>query len=252
MANKIDIEVCAFSLESCLTAQKAGANRIELCGGQFEGGTTPSAGLISLAKKLVRIDLFVMIRPRGGDFLYSETELSVMKQDIKAAKKLGADGIVLGLLKKNGEVDLAQTKELVALAHPMKVTFHRAIDVTPDANEALALIIEAGCIRVLTSGQNNKAIDGLLTIEQLVKNSQNRIEIMAGSGVSAQNALQFMQKGVQALHLTGKAIRQSEMLFKKANVAMSDIPGISEFDQFYTDFNKINNIVNIAQKYNYE
>jgi copper homeostasis protein len=248
----IDIEVCAFSLEACHLAQKAGANRIELCGGQFEGGTTPSAGLIISVKKEINLDIFVMIRPRGGDFLYSEMELNVMKSDIELAKKLGVEGIVLGVLKKNGEVDIPKTTELVQLAYPMKVTFHRAIDVTPNAEEALEMIIQSGCIRVLTSGQQNRAIDGINTIEQLVKNAKNHIDIMAGASVSAENALNFIEKGVHALHLSGKAIRQSQMEYRKANVSMSDIAGIDEFEQFYTDFTKVKSVVEIAKKYRYE
>lgn len=242
----VKVEVCAFSLESCLVAEQAGASRIELCGGLYEGGTTPSAGLISLVKKMVNIDLFVMIRPRGGDFLYSQSEINVMKADIKVAKELGADGIVLGILQKNGEVNLAQTKELVEMAYPLKTTFHRAIDVSPDPFEALEAIIESGCERILTSGQQNKAIDGLETIAKLVEKSKNRIEIMAGAGINAENAHFFLQKGVNAVHLTGKVIVQSKMEYRKENVSMSDIEGISEFDLVYSDFQKINSVVKIV------
>lgn len=243
---KVKVEVCAFGLEACLAAEQAGANRIELCGGLYEGGTTPSAGLISLVKKQVSLELFVMIRPRGGDFLYSLSEIEVMKADIKLAKDLGADGIVLGILKKNGEVNLTQTKELVEMAYPLKTTFHRAIDVTPDPFDASEMIIESGCRRILTSGQRNKAIDGIETIAKLVENSKNRIEIMAGSGVNAENALFFMQKGVNAVHLTGKKIVQSKMEYRKESVSMSDIEGISEYDLAIADFQKINCVVKIV------
>lgn len=240
------VEVCAFSLESCVVAEQAGASRIELCGGLYEGGTTPSSGLISLVKKQVNIDLFVMIRPRGGDFFYSQSEINVMKADIKVAKDLGANGIVLGILQKNGEVNFAQTKELIDIAYPLKVTFHRAIDVTPDPFEALETIIESGCERILTSGQRNKAIDGIETISKLVEKSKNTIEIMAGSGVNAENAHFFLQKGVNAVHLTGKKIVQSKMEYRKENVSMSDIEGISEFDLVLADFQKINDVVKIV------
>jgi copper homeostasis protein len=243
----IKVEVCSFSLESCQNAEIAGANRIELCAGLYEGGTTPSAGLISLVKKEVNIDLFVMIRPRGGDFLYSIQEKKVMKADIEMAKKLGADGIVLGILKKNGEVDLAATKEMVETAWPLKITFHRAIDVSVDPFEALEAIIESGCVRILTSGQQNKAIDGLNMIEALVKKAQNRIEIMAGSGINAVNAQSFLEKGVNALHLTGKAVRASEMAFRKSKVSMSELEGISEFDLTFSDVEKIKKIVEIVK-----
>jgi copper homeostasis protein len=244
----IKVEVCAFTIESCKNAEKAGANRIELCGGLYEGGTTPSAGLIRFVKKQINLELFAMIRPRGGDFLYSESEINVMKEDIKMAKSLGADGIVLGILKKNGEVNLPATKEMVELAYPMKITFHRAIDVTPNPYEALETIIESGCARILTSGQQNKAIDGLKIIEELVIKSENRIEIMAGAAVNADNANYFLEKGVNALHLTGKSIRDSAMVYRKSNVSMSEIEGISEFDLVYSDVEKIRRVVEIVNK----
>lgn len=246
--NSAKVEICAFSLESCITAQQAGANRVELCGGLYEGGTTPSAGLISLVKKSVELELFVMIRPRGGDFLYSNTERKVMVEDIKMVKKLGADGIVLGILKKNGEVDLEATKEMVELAYPLKTVFHRAIDVTPDPIAALELIIESGCVRVLTSGQHNKAIDGINIISALVEAAQNRIEIMAGAGVNAENASYFLEKGVNALHLTGNSIRNSLMEYRKEAVSMSDIESISEFDLVYSDLAKIKAVVEIIKR----
>ncbi|MES2794703.1 MAG: copper homeostasis protein CutC [Bacteroidota bacterium] len=247
--HKVSVEVCAFALESCLNAQQAGASRIELCGGLYEGGTSPSSGLISLVKKSVDLDLFVMIRPRGGDFLYSESEINTMIEEIELTKKLGADGIVLGILKKNGEVNLELTKQLVEQAFPMKVTFHRAIDVTPNAIEALEMIIESGCERILSSGQQNKAIDGLNTISQMVEKSAGRIEIMAGSGVNAENAHFFLEKGVNALHLTGKSIRQSGMEYRKKTVQMGEFDGISEFEIVYSDYEKIKAIVEIANKF---
>ena len=241
------VEVCAYSLESCINAAKAGANRVELCAGLYEGGTTPSVGLISLVKSLVPIELFVMIRPRGGDFLYNTHELEVMRADILAAKNAKADGIVLGILQKNGTIDLQKTKEFVDLAFPMRVTFHRAIDVTPDPFEALESIIEAGCIRILTSGQKNKALDGLETIGKLVENARGRIEIMAGSGLNAQNVTQFLQKGVNAVHLTGKSLRESAMEYRKEGVSMCDLEGFSEFEIAFSDYLKIKDVVSLVQ-----
>jgi copper homeostasis protein len=245
----IKVEVCAFGLESCMVAAEAGANRIELCGGLYEGGTTPSAGLISQVKNKVNLELFVMIRPRGGDFLYSSAEIEVMKADIEMAKKLGADGIVLGILKENGEVNIKMTKELVDLAWPTKTTFHRAIDVTPNAYEAMEMIIETGCVRILTSGQQNKVTDGLQLIENLVQKAQNRIEIMPGAGVNADNAELLLNAGVSALHLTGKSVRDSAMKYRKNDVSMSEIEGISEFDLVYADRRKIRKVVEIVKSF---
>lgn len=239
------LEVCCFSLESCLTAQKAGAYRIELCGGMFEGGTSPSAGLIKLARQNVHIKLYVMIRPRGGDFCYSETEYAVMKEDIQTAKELGADGVVFGLLKPDGGIDIARTKTLVDLAHPMKVTFHRAFDVCAEPFEALETIIELGCERILTSGQRNSAIDGIGLLKTLAEKAGSRIEIMAGGGVSAQNATQLLETGVHALHMTGKGIVNSQMEYRKTDVSMASATLTNEFEMYEADFNKCKAVAEI-------
>jgi copper homeostasis protein len=239
----IKIEVCAFSLESCLAAEKGGANRIELCGSMYEGGTTPSAGLIQIAKQRVSIEIHAMIRPRGGDFCYSDDEISVMQADIRMAKQLGCEGIVLGILQPNGQVNIIQTKALVALAKPMQVTFHRAIDMTPDYLEALENIIETGCNRILTSGQKNTAMEGIENIEKLVKQANSRIEIMAGSGVNADNAQTLIHTDVNALHLTGKSIRDSEMVYRKAGIAMGGLSEVPEYEIVYSDSEKIRTVV---------
>jgi copper homeostasis protein len=239
----IKIEVCAFSLESCLAAEKGGANRIELCGSMYEGGTTPSAGLIQIAKQRVSIEIHAMIRPRGGDFCYSDDEISVMQADIRMAKQLGCEGIVLGILQPNGQVNIIQTKALVAFAKPMQVTFHRAIDMTPDYSKALEDIIESGCDRILTSGQKNTATEGIEAIENLVKQANSRIEIMAGSGVNADNAQTFIHAGVNALHLSGKASRDSEMVYRKAGIAMGGLSKVPEYEIVYSDAEKIRAVV---------
>jgi copper homeostasis protein len=241
----IKIEVCAFSLESCLAAEKGGANRIELCGSMYEGGTTPSAGLIQIAKQRVSIEIHAMIRPRGGDFCYTEDEISVMQADIRMAKQLGCEGVVLGILQPNGQVNIAQTKALVALAKPMRVTFHRAIDMTPDYLEALENIIETGCNRILTSGQKNTAMEGIEAIKNLVKQANGRIEIMAGSGVNADNAQTLIHTGVNALHLTGKSIRDSAMVYRKEGIAMGGLSEVPEYEIIYSDSEKIRAVVNI-------
>jgi copper homeostasis protein len=240
----IKIEVCAFSLESCMAAEKGGANRIELCSSMYEGGTTPSAGLIQMAKQRVNLEIHAMIRPRGGDFCYSGEEISVMQADICMAKALGCAGIVLGILQSNGQVNIAHTKALVALAKPMQVTFHRAIDMTPDYSKALEDIIETGCDRILTSGQKNTAMEGIENIKTLVKRANDRIEIMAGSGVNTDNALTLLQSGVQALHLTGKANRNSEMIFRKEGIAMGGLSEVPEYEIVYSDYEKIRAVVN--------
>ncbi|RYU96083.1 copper homeostasis protein CutC [Emticicia agri] len=245
------LEICCFSLESCLIAQKAGAYRIELCGGMFEGGTTPSAGLIKLARQNLTIKLYVMIRPRGGDFCYSETEFEVMKEDIQTAKDLGADGVVFGLLNPYGTIDQTRTKELVDLAHPMKVTFHRAFDVCAEPLKALETIIELGCERILTSGQKNTAIEGIELLKTLAQKADNRIEIMAGAGVSSQNAARLLETGIHALHMTGKGIINSRMEYRKADVSMASAALTNEFEKYEADFDKCKAVAEIitTEKY---
>lgn len=238
----MQIEVCCFSLNSCLVAQRAGANRIELCGGLAEGGTTPSAGLIQLARQQLTIPFYVMIRPRGGDFLYSDTELAVMKADIQLAKALGADGLVFGLLNPDGTVDEGRTKQLVDLAAPLPVTFHRAFDMTRDPLEALEAVIRTGAVRILTSGQQQTAEGGLPILQQLSQAATGRIEIMAGAGVNAQNARLFIDAGVNALHLSGSQKEDSGMIFRQPSVSMaSSLPG--EYENVEANEDKIRAIV---------
>lgn len=239
----MQIEVCAFSVESCLNAQQAGAHRVELCGGLYEGGTTPSYGLIEHAKKVLSIDIYVMIRPRGGDFCYDDDEYEVMKYDIEAVKKLGVKGVVLGILKPNGEIDVIRTAELVSLAKPMSVTFHRAFDMAISPLDALEAVIETGAIRILTSGQQNNAFEGQILIQELVQKAQGRIEIMAGSGVNADNALSLSKTGVNALHLTGKSVRNGQMNYQKKAINMASTLPANEYEVIYSDIKKISDVV---------
>lgn len=223
------VEVCVYSLESCQTAQRAGASRVELCGGMAEGGTTPSAGLIQQARQHLSIPIHVMIRPRGGDFHYTETELAVMKADIEVAKTLGADGLVFGILNADGTVNETQTKELVDLAKPLPVTFHRAFDMTRNPLEALEAVIRTGATCILTSGQQQTAEQGLAVLQQLTEQAAGRITIMAGAGVNAQNARQLAESGV-ILHLSGSQKIDSRMRYRQPSVSMaSSIPGEYEY-----------------------
>lgn len=228
------VEVCAFSLAACITAQQAGAGRIELCGGFSEGGTTPSAGFIQLARQQLHIPLYVMIRPRGGDFLYNDSEVAVMLADIDLAKQLGADGIVLGLLREDGSIDEARTAMLVNRAKPLGVTFHRAFDMTHNPAEALEAVIRTGAERILTSGQQPSAPAGLSLLANLVKQADGRIEIMAGAGVNAHNAEQLRAAGIDALHLSGKRIAESAMAFRQPNVTMASA-ALGEYERVEAD-----------------
>lgn len=227
----ITLEICCYNIESALIAQNAGANRIELCAGPTEGGTTPGPGTIHITRKIISLPLFVMIRPRGGDFLYSENEVETMLQDIEFAKNAGADGVVLGILKPDGTVDIERTARLVEVAHPMEVTFHRAFDMTADPFRALEDIISTGARRILTSGQKPKAIQGADLISALVKQAGNRISIMAGSGINDVNVLDLMTRtGVQEVHLSAKKYFPSKMLFQNSVLSM----GKSNSDEYQT------------------
>jgi len=211
---KFKLEVIGFTIESCLIAQAAGAHRIELCDNPSEGGTTASYGFIKTARENLSIELYPIIRPRGGDFLYSEIEFEVMKADVEISKNLGCDGVVIGMLNADGTVDKKRCKELVDIAYPMKVTFHRAFDRTNDPFRAMEDIISIGCERILTSGQKNLAIDGEELLNKLVKQANNRIIIMPGSGVKSDN-IKTLVKNTNAteFHTSARTFIDSKMEF---------------------------------------
>ncbi|MBI5216097.1 MAG: copper homeostasis protein CutC [Ignavibacteriae bacterium] len=202
----IQLEICVDSIKSALAAQEGEASRVELCGDLISEGTTPSAGMIALARKVLTIRLHVMIRPRSGDFCYSDAEFEVMKWDIITAKQFGADGVVFGVLTKEYSVDVARTKELIALARPMSVTFHRAFDVVQLPLQSLEEIIQCGCNRLLTSGQANTAEEGLPLLKELVHQANGRIIIMPASGITLSNINRIIEEtGAGEIHV-GKAV----------------------------------------------
>ena len=213
--SKFTLEIAVFSVASALDAIQAGAHRIELCENPNEGGTTPSYGSLVAMSKQQTVPIFPIIRPRGGDFLYTNIEFQIMKQDVLIAKELGFKGVVIGLLNVDGSIDKIRTAELVSLAQPMQVTFHRAFDRCVDPMQGLEDIIATGCHRILTSGQVPNVANALPLIKQLVDQANGRIIIMPGSGVRANNINEIIQQtGVVEIHSSARKNILSEMYFK--------------------------------------
>jgi len=214
----ITIEVCVDNIESLLTAQQSGADRIELCSALALGGLTANAGFVQKSLDLATIPLYTIIRPRAGDFVYSEQEIDIMVSDIKFMKLLGIQGVAIGVLTPEGNIDEVALKRLMAASRDIGVTFHRAFDLCNDPKQALEILINAGCERVLTSGQQATAEQGCELLKELVIQADNRISIMPGAGVTAENATKIIDfTFAKELHLSGRTTRESVM---KANSAV--------------------------------
>ena len=236
------LEIIGFNIESCLIAQASGAHRIELCDGPGEGGTTASYGFIKTAREKLQISLYPIIRPRGGDFLYSDDEFEIMKWDVQLCRDLGCDGVVIGLLNSNGTVDKKRTSRLVELAYPMGVTFHRAFDRTSDPFVAMEDIIETGCERILTSGQQPNITDGIELVARLVNKADQRIIIMPGSGVRSDNIETIAKKtGAAEFHSSARKMVTGKMDF--INASMKETPGTVTADE-----NEIRQICHILKE----
>lgn len=234
------IEICANSVESCLAAQEGGAFRVELCAGIPEGGTTPSLGETALARELLNIRLHVIIRPRGGDFLYSPLERRVMLKDIETARQLGADGIVTGCLTPGGDIDQPFLKEMKQAAGDLSVTFHRAFDVCRDPWEALEQLIEAGCDRLLTSGQMPDAVQGIPLIRELVGRAADRIVVMPGCGINENNIGRIaLETGACEFHLSAREQVSGGMTFRRPEVSMGGTVRIDEYNRNVTRAEKV-------------
>jgi copper homeostasis protein len=217
---RVLIEACVDSVPSALAAEAGGAERVELCDNMIEGGTTPSAGTVAEAKARLRIPVFVMIRPRGGDFLYSDVEYAVMRRDIAHARTLGADGVVLGLLDPGGNVDVERTAALVDAARPLPVTFHRAFDVSRDPEESLEALVRLRVERVLTSGQAPTATEGAELIARLVRQAAGRIGILPGCGLDETNVREFVARtGVNEVHVRGTSPVRTTMVHRNPRIS---------------------------------
>ena len=209
------LEIIAFNIESCKAAQEAGAHRIELCASPGEGGTTPSHAFIEAARKILHIELYVMIRPRGGDFLYSEDEINIMRKDAAFCRQVSCDGIVTGVLKEDGTPDRLTNEKILHSAYPLGATFHRAFDRCINPMESIETIIQCGFERVLTSGQRPTAMDGKSLIADLINAKGNDVIIMPGSGINSGNILELAQNtGAREFHSSASILKKSEMNYK--------------------------------------
>lgn len=236
LPSNFQIEVCVDSIQSAVNAQAGGADRVELCDNLFEGGTTPSAGVIKLVRQELNIGLQVMIRPRGGDFLYDAREVEIMKYDIQVAKDLGADGVVFGCLTPEGNVDQKMTEELIKASEGMNVTFHRAFDMVSDPFRALQDLKNLGVNRILTSGMERTALEGIDLLAELVKLAGEEIIILAGGGVRPYNIQKLVDRtGVKECHVSGRKSVESEMKFKNGRVAMGGALSLPEYGSSVID-----------------
>ena len=228
--NRIVVEIAVHSVESAIAVETGGADRVELFSNPVEGGVTPSEGLITVVREKLIMDLHVMIRPRGGDFHYSDLEFDVMLRDINVAKRLGANGVVLGLVNVDGTVDIRRTRHLVEASYPLSVTFHRAFDVCVNLDKALEDLIACGVDRVLTSGGEVSAVQGSKSIANLVRSGGNRIKIMAGGGIRAANVRQIVQEtGAREVHAGLRSAIRSPMRFHNDKVSIGhEVPGQNE------------------------
>ena len=249
---KYTLEICVDSVESAINAERGKATRLELCSNLIIGGTTPTKSLFEEVKKNVDIPINVLIRPRFGDFLYSDYEVNIIKNEIKMFKKLGVDGIVVGILTKNGEIDLDNMKKFIEGAQDIPITFHRAFDVCREPLKAFYQLQELGVQNILTSGQSQDCLRGKKLLKELVKistkNSKNKTEILVGAGLNIENIDEIVNfTGATNFHFSGKRIKQSSMEYRKENVNMG-LKEFSEFEILETDENLVREVADYLSK----
>lgn len=241
--SEFELEVCAATIQSVIAAFEGGADRVEVVSNLCEGGTTPPAGLVAAALENTTVDVFPIIRPRGGDFLFSDLETGIMVKEITRFREVGVHGFVIGCLGRDGRVDREKCSLLIEAAKGFPVTFHRAFDMTPDPFEALETLISMGVARVLTSGQRNKAADGLSTIAKLVEQAGDRIKIMVGSGVDEGNIAHIAQHTrARAFHVSLRVPEASSMKFRREGVKMGR-PDLNEFEHHFTSAERVRRCV---------
>ena len=242
--HKMKLEIVATSVQSAINAEKSGASLIELCSELAVGGITPSYGLIRQVLEKISIPVFVLVRPRSGNFVYSDDEFEITKKDIQICKELGCDGIVSGVLKEDNSVDLIRTQELIELSKPLSFTFHRAFDLTQDAFKSLEELIEIGAERILTSGQNESAEKGLNVLVELKEMAQNRIIILPGGGVNAENAHLFKENGFTEIHASASSVYHEN---EQPKISFVSEKFLDETKLFQSDLEKIRGLIEIIK-----
>lgn len=246
--NTPQLEICAADIHSVYATAQGGAQRVELCSGLAEGGMTPSLGFVEKALKVPGLKIHLLIRPRPGDFLYSDDEADIMLRDIRTFKQLGAHGVVIGALTPHGDVDTNLCRQLISEAGNMSVTFHRAFDLVRSPIDALQQIIDMGCHRILTSGCAPSALEGADMLAQLQRNASHKLTILAGGGVTPANAAEIMRKtGVHELHASARGPIQSLMRFRHPGVSMG-APGCDEYTRNTTNAQIVNQLVQAMHK----
>ena len=229
------VEACVDAIDAALEAERGGARRLELCGELLQGGVTPSAGLIAAVWERVEIPVFVLIRPRTGDFLYSHDECDVMLRDVEVTRSLDADGVVIGALTRDGDVDVGTVSQLIDAAGSMKVTFHRAFDFVRDQDVALEALIELGVDRVLTSGGAATALEGAAALARLVQQAAGRIVVLAGGSINAMNVGEVVgASGVREVHVRAAERIESEMTYRRANVTLARPQAVGDYERVVT------------------
>ena len=242
------VEACVDAIDAAIEAERGGADRLELCGELLQGGVTPSAGLIGAVWERVEIPVFVLIRPRTGDFLYNAEEVDVMVRDITAARAMDVDGVVIGALTRDGDVDIGTVHTLMEAAGRMKVTFHRAFDFARDRHVALEALIELGVHRVLTSGGAATALEGAASLTSLVNQAAGRITILAGGGINAGNVGAVVREsGVAEVHVRAAERVESAMVHRRAGVTLARAAALGDYERMATRADEMGRVVNAAE-----
>ena len=243
------IEIAANSFESAQIANRAGADRIELCSNLEIGGTTPSPGQLRCVKNILKIPVHVLVRPRGGDFVYSESELEEIIETIKYCKSIGVEGVVVGFLTAEGEVDVTKTQKILKHTKGLETTFHRAFDMVIDQKKALETIIELGFNRILTSGGKRSTPEGIKKIAELVIQAGDRITIMPGGGVNENNIQDVIRfTGATEFHLSGKTVIKSMVEYRNKALELVHPEDIHPYNYQQSSFEKIKNVVEKAKQ----